>query len=1075
MSFMKSINSNSKQKSHYMSGGFKSAFLILAFLCFSTSLFAQSFMVKGQVTDNKKEPLIGASIKEKNSKTATITDIDGNFTLTASSKNAILEVTYIGMKSQDVKINGKAELKIVLEDDSKVLDGLVVTALGIKREAKALGYATAEVKADEIVAGREANLMSALSGKFAGVDIASTSGGPSGTTSVIIRGISDINGNGPLYVIDGVPMDNSSKGDIGKAGGFDWGDGIGSLSPDDIENVSVLKGASAAALYGSRAANGVVLITTKTSNPKRKGIGVTYTTDLTIVKLLSNFDNYQRVYGQGNNGRPPMTVEEAQNTTMSAWGSKLDPNMDTYIYNGSKHNYGNKEDNVLSFFRTGAIYNNSVGFEGGGDRTSFRASISDMRNRDIVPTSDMSRTSFMIRGRSRLTDKLTIDSRVNYSYEKVNNRPALSDKSSNIGNSIIGLSPNFDQKWLSENYKNADGTYNTWNSEYLYRLNPYWVINEMSNVSRRNRVMGYMKLEYAISKSLQAHVRAGTDFYEFTTEVFTPRHTPGEENGALDLYDKSFKEDNYEMMLRYNKRLFDDKFDISAMVGGNIMRNKYTEITSRGTNQLGDGIRSITNYQTQTETRFRPTKQINSVFASANFAYDDYLYLDFTFRNDVSSTLPRSNRSYSYPSVSGSYVFSKHLDLERGLLSFGKLRASWAKVGKDTAPYQLDLSYAFVLPSFNSEIPGEIFGNAVPNKYLKPIQTFSYEFGTDLRFLRDRITLDFTYYNAVTKDQIIKLPISKTTGYNFQIINAGELSNKGIELAITGVPVRTRNFEWTAGVNLSRNWNKVESLHTEINEYTLSAARWGNAFLMATVGDAYGNIVGKGFLRSPEGEVIYKNGQPQFDSNVKVLGNSMYKLNMGIKQSFRYKDFSLSMLFDMKFGADMYSMTASQAHKYGTAKQTLEGRDEWARSERERIAQGVESDKWTPTGGYIGKGVKNIGTDANPEYVANDVPINPQSYWQLLAENVAEPFIYNASFIKLREMNFSYTINPKKLVKTPFHAVTVSVFGRNLWTIHKNVDNIDPEASYNTGNNRGFEYGSLPSRRSFGVGLNVKF
>ncbi|MFR9166637.1 MAG: SusC/RagA family TonB-linked outer membrane protein [Dysgonomonas sp.] len=1053
--------------------------LMISILCFTNVTYAQqSLTVSGIITDINNETIIGASVREKGASNGTVSDIDGKYTINVANPDAILEFSYLGMKNQEIKVSGKQKLDVVMEENSTALNEVVVTALGIKREAKALGYAVAEVNSEDLTAGRENNIMSALSGKVAGVDISSTSGGPSGSTRVVIRGNTQLMGsNLPLYVIDGVPMDNTQQGQAGEKGGFDWGDGLSSLSPDDIESVSVLKGGSAGALYGSRAANGVVLITTKSgSNNKNKKLGITYSSDVTIVNLLSHFDDYQRVYGQGLNGKPPMNDITAQGTTMSAWGAKLDPNMETYIYNGKLKPYGNKKNNVLSFFDTGTIFNNAISLDGGKDETTFRVSLSDMRNNDIVPASKLNRTTFMVRGTTKLSKNLTLDARVNYTYEKVNNRPALSDESSNIGNAIIGIAPNFDQRWLAENYKDDEGQYYLWNNESLYRLNPYWVINEMRNQTKRNRFMGYIKLEYQILPYLSAQVRGATDYYTYDITEFTPKYTPGKESGQMMVSDRQIREDNYEAMLRFNKRFF-DKLDVSAFIGGNIMVRKRKEKTTTGIGQVNDGLQSINNYNQKGDKIFRPRSQINSVFGAVNLGYNDYAYMDFTLRRDQSSTLPKKNWIYYYPSVSGSFIFSNYFNLEQSALSFGKIRASWSKVGSDTDPYLTKLRYGLNPLTFLGQTIGQIASSTVPNPNLKSTSTYSYEFGTDLRFFKERITLDFTYYHMSSKDQIMNLPVSLASGYPFAMINAGEIVNKGMEVALSGIPVQTGDFEWEMGANFAKNWNKVEKLHPDMKEYPLASARWGNAYIVATEGGTYGNIVGTGFKRAPDGNIIFKDGMPQYDDKMKVLGNGQYDFTIGITQTFRYKDFTLKMLFDMKFGADLYSMTASQARKYGTSKATLEGREAWNQSEREREMAGVSSSVWKPTGGYVGNGVTEVGTDAdgNPIYEKNTTPVDPQRYWQNVAEKCAEPFIYDASFIKLRELNVTYNIPRQILAKTPIRSAAISFYARNLWTIYDKVDNIDPESDYSSSNGKGFEYGSLPSRRNFGFGINVKF
>jgi TonB-linked SusC/RagA family outer membrane protein len=833
-----------------------------------------------------------------------------------------------------------------------------------------------------------------------------------------------------------------------------------------------LKGASASALYGSRASNGVILITTKSAK-KGDGLGVEVSLNVNAVTLNTRLDDYQRVYGQGRNGQLILDVADARGSTQSAWGAKLDPNLSIPIYNGETKPYSNVNNNLFSFFRTGLTTTNSIALSKNNDVIDFRFSVSDMRNTDIVPESDMSRTSFMFKGGAKLGAKMRIEARANYTYEKVNNRPALSDSPNNIGNALIGIAPNFDQKWLSQNYKDEYGYYNQWNGND-YRLNPYWVLNEMSNISAKKRVMGHFQFNYDFLPNFTFQVKAGTDFYNFKVTEFVSMSTPLRMGGEMTERRVSVSEDNYEAVIKFDKT-FADVFNVSAFAGGNIMKYKSDLLTNIGRNQVIPGIRSISNYTNIVPEPGLYQRQVNSLYGAVYLAYKDFLFVDFTLRNDWSSTLSPENRSYLYPSVSGSFIFSSFFNLENNIFSFGKFRAAWAKVGGDTDPYQLDLTYGLRSFTFGGHSLGEISSTTIPNRELRPTSTYSHEFGLDLRFFQGRINLDMTYYNQSTTDQILSLPITGTTGYTSAMVNAGEISNWGIEFSLSTTPVKTKSFVWSSTVNLAKNVNKVESLHPQVKNYELAQARWAQAAIYASEGEAYGAIVARKFARDPDGNVIFRNGLPTYTSDLHVLGNGNHDFTLGFSNSFSYKGFSLGILFDMKWGADIYSMTALFSHLNGTSEETLEGRQEWYESEELRKSQNILPENWTPTGGYVGKGVKNIGTDDAPNYVPNDVPVNPQSYWANIYENTPEPYIYDASYIKLRELTLSYQIPEKLLKKFAVRDVSISIFARNLWTIYSNLKNIDPESNYNNGNGQGFEYGSLPSRRTYGIGLNFKF
>ncbi|MBI6120106.1 SusC/RagA family TonB-linked outer membrane protein [Salegentibacter maritimus] len=1025
--------------------------------------------ISGTVS-NTDGPLLGVNVFLKGSINGTQTDFDGNYVLDNITKGDTIVFSFIGYRTKEIKVGDDSTLDVVLDKELSNLDEVVVTALGIKRESRALGYAVSNVTGDDLNSGRQTNAVQALAGKVAGVDISGTTAGPSGSTRVVIRGNSELSGNNnPLYVIDGVPMDNSQLGEAGKWGGYDYGDGLSSILPEDIESISVLKGASAAALYGSRATHGVILITTK-SGQKKPGIGVEYSSNVSVVEILSHFDDYQREYGQGRSGILPMDVSTGQGTTQSSWGAKLDPSIDSYIYNGELKPYENVPNNILSFFRRGLSVNNSVSLS---SSNGFRASISDMSYKDIVPNSDMRRNTFMIKGGATLGEKLKVEGKVNYTRESVNNRPALSDNPNNIGNAIIGLAPNFNQKWLGENYKDEFGRYIDWNGGNIYRINPYWAINEMSNESLKNRVMGYLMLNYKIAPYLTAQIRGGTDFYNFKAEEYSPYDTPTASTGSFKLSQINVNESNFEGLFRFNKQF--NKLHVSAFVGGNIRLYQREAYINQGFDEVQSGIQSILNYREMTLNPTNYRKQVNSVYGSVNLGYNKYAYIDFSLRNDISSTLSADNRSYFYPSVSGSFVFSTFFNLDKEILSFGKVRASWAQVGGDTSPYRLNLTYGLYPYTFQGNALGNISTGVIPNKNLKPTETTSYEFGTDLRFFNGRLNLDAGYYRKSTTNQILNLSTSSTTGYKSATINSGEIVNQGIEIALSATPFKTKNFEWNASLNYAKNINEVVKLHPNVKNYELAAARWAGAFIYASEGEAYGNIVGKGFRRDGNGNIIFKNGLPTYESDLKTLGNGVPDFTLGLLQSFRYKRFSLKVLFDMKWKLDIYSMSAFQAHANGTSTNTLEGRAEWYNSEEQRRAANVDEANWTPTGGYVGEGVKNIGTDDAPQYVPNDVYVNPQDYWTNVGANTPEPFIYDGSYIKLREVNLSYSLPKKTLLRMPLQSITFSIYGSNLAFLFKKVKNFDPESNYNTSNGQGLEYGSLPSRRNLGFSINAKF
>lgn len=1051
--------------------------LLLSVLCCSAAVAQQNVTVTGVVTNEAKQPIVGATVIQEGTSRGATTDSKGRFTLNISDRNATLQVSFIGMATQSVPVSGKTSLEIVLKEEAVSVGEVVVTALGIKREAKALGYAVSSVGKEDLTAGRESNIMQAMIGKVAGVDISTTTAGPTGSSRVLIRGNSQLSGsNLPLYVIDGMPVDNSQlQGADGKWGGsgFDFGDVMSSINPEDIENVTILKGPSASALYGSMASNGVVMITTKSGSARKESLGIEVSSNISFTTLLSKFDDYQRVYGQGRNGVIPLTDSDGRGTTQVAWGGKLDPNIMIQIYNGEWKPYGNVNNNVLSFFDTGFTAQNSVSLSNATEKTSFRFAVTDMRNKDIVPKSEFNRTNITMRGTTKLGKTISADASASYIYEDVKNRPALTDNASNIGNALIGIAPNFDQNWLADSYKDANGNYYQWNGSD-YRFNPYWVINEMRNESSRSRLMGNARISWDITPWLKLAGRGGLDTYNFRATTFSPISTPRQVEGAINERVMNVTQMNLEATLTFAKKYGD--FDINAFVGASLWRNKNEQFTTEGLKQVMPGVDDINAFERINTTHGLYKKEVRSMFGSVSLGYKGLAYLDATIRNDVSSTLCPENRSYWYPSVSGSLIFSslfKHGDW----FSFGKLRASWANVGGDTDPYQLYLDFGTKGFKLNGQSLGEVASTVIPYYDLKPTASYSMEVGLDVRFFQSRLSLDLTLYQQTTKNQIMSLPISSSSSFTRALINAGEIRNRGIELAVTGVPLKIKSFQWETTFTYATNDNKVLSLHPDVPSYELTAARWANAYIYAMENQPYGVIVGQAQKRTPDGRVIVdEKGLPTFDTNVSVLGKGTYAHTLGWSHNFTWKNLNLRLLFDAKFGADMYSMSMMQSYYNGTAKETLKGRDAWYRSEQAKRAAGSPAD-WKATGGYLVDGVKVVGKDpeGNPIYAENDIYVNPQSYWQSFQDVSPEPFIIDASYIKFRELAFSFDFPRRWLRKTPIAGVQLTAFARNLCILYTNVKNIDPESSYYNGNGQGFEYGSLPSRRTFGFGIKVKF
>ncbi|MBR4534938.1 MAG: SusC/RagA family TonB-linked outer membrane protein [Bacteroidaceae bacterium] len=1017
--------------------------------------------VVGTVTDGT-ETIIGASVKVKGTNQGTVTDMDGKFTLNVAPGTELI-ISFIGYKTVTVKAT--ANMRIVLEEESTAMSEVVVTALGIKRERKALGYGVAEVKGEELTKAKETNVINSLSGKVAGLIVQNTAGGASGSTRVLLRGNTEMAGNNqPLYVIDGVPLDNTNFGSAGESGGYDLGDGISAINPDDIENMTVLKGPAASALYGSRASHGVILITTKKAEKDR--ISAEYNGSFTIDSQLAKWGDIQQVYGMGYGGKLPTSSTSGTN---SSWGPKADGFIYKY-FDGEEREFKMYPNNANGFFRTGFTTQNTAILSVNSGKTGMRFSVTDMRNSDILPNTNMSRDNFNLRVNTS-AGPVDLDFTANYTREDVKNRPALGDSQSNVGKNLMTLAGTYNHEWL-KTYEDADGNYSNWNGNDQYNKNPYWDLYKNQNTSKKDVFRLTGKAIWNIDSHLKLQGTIGTDMNFMNFQDYIARTTPGTPAGKLTDQIFNNRTLNAELLALYNNQFGD--FDLNATLGGNIFKVNNRTTNNEGLTQQMDGVINIMNYEEQNVREDTYQKQINSIFGSASVGYKHTYYLEGTVRGDKSSTLPVSNNIYVYPSVSGSVVFSEFIKSQK-IINYGKVRASWAQVGSDTDPYQLALNYATGKYSYSGYTIGMINNSTQPNKDLKPTRTNSFEIGLEMKFFQGRLSLDFTYYNQLSKDQILGLKTTTTSGYSYRLINAGEIENKGIELALNGRVIQAGDFAWDAGVNFSKNSNKVKSLVEGMDYFELANASWCGVSVGAKVGEDYGAIRGKDFLRNPEGKVIInaETGLPEVDQTVKTIGNSSWDWTGGFYTTFTYKNFRLSAGFDVKVGADLYSMSMNSAYKTGKAIQTLEGRDLWYSSEEAREAAGMTEKAWREANncqGFIAPGVIDNGDGT---YRENDIPVNPETYWKAVANNVQSAFVYDNSYVKCREITFGYNF-PEKMLGKAVKALSVSFVARNPFIVWKNIPNIDPDSGYNT-SGLGLEYGSLPSRRSYGLNVNLKF
>lgn len=1044
-------------------------------------LIAQK-LLQGTVVDLETgEGFPGANVVVKGEARGTITDFDGSFELNVTDDKTILVVSYTGFDSKEIAVRDQTIINVKLAPSTTKLAEVVVTALGIKRDERALGYAIQQVDTEGIDKAKETNIVNSLTGKVAGVQISNSSGNIGGSSRITIRGVNSISGNNqPLFVVDGTPIDNSnynSQDQTSGNGGRDYGNAAQDINPDDIESISILKGPSASALYGSRASNGVILITTKSGEGK-KGIGVSVnsSTMFSNVFLLPEMQNeygggFKLTFDEVVDPIDGLNYKTVNTNANNSWGPKFDGTLVRHwdsMYPGEP-NYGEVRpwqatpNNIEDFFETGVALSNNVSISAANDKGSFRLSYTNLDQKGIMPNSSLKRNTISFSAKSKFADKLSAGAKINYIRTDAVGRPATGDWSPNRPVNVLTYWYAWTQRQIDparlKTYNSERYYHMTWNTQGIgrhldqsYNNNPYFTLYESYNNDSKDRVYGNVNLTYNILPKLSLTLFARTDFY---TDRREDRASIG---GYLqnayeeDLY--QFREDNVELLGQYSVDIGAD-LDLNVTFGGNIRKNKFENNYTR--TQGGLSVANFYNLEASLErpemTDFKTEKEVQSIYTSANLGYKDFLFFEASLRNDWSSTLPENNNSYLYPAASSSFVFTNLMSgLE--LLSFGKMRVGWAQVGNDTDPYSLAITYANGNPYGNTSV--FTVDDNLSNSSLRPESVVNVEGGLDLRFFDNRIGVDFTLYKVTTSDQIIALPVSSSTGFESLIVNAGKMENKGIELMLSGTPIKGEDFSWDVNFNYARNRNKVLELAVGQDNFELGG-RDGTNSVNATAGQPYGTII------TPN--VIYDDltGKPIVGSNGlylrnpgEVVGNIMPDFTGGLSNTLTYKGLSLSALIDFQSGGDIWSETNQNGKANGQFIETV-GNNDLGNPQRDPVSEG---------GGIRADAVTESGE-------ANTVYVEAQNYWkQLYSLDGLE--IYDASYIKLREISIGYSIPRKYAQKLSLEAINVSIFSRNVAVLHKNIPNIDPsEIAYGTDNVQGLEGASIPAPRM--VGFNISF
>ncbi|WP_303012346.1 SusC/RagA family TonB-linked outer membrane protein [uncultured Bacteroides sp.] len=1061
-------------------------------------------IVKGNIASEDGEPLIGATVTVKNSTDGTVTDIDGNYSLKTKktlTKKDLLVFSYVGYKTLQKNYSGNT-MNVKLAEESQQLNDVVVTALGIKREEKGLGYATETVKGDMITSAMPSNWSTALSGKVAGLSVIS-SGGPLNSSRISLRGDVSLNqnGNNALVVVDGVPMSSpmTNPGVAYGAGSnselsVDYGNGFSDINPDDIESIQVLKGASATALYGTRAANGVIMVTTKSGATAQKGLGVSYSGNFSIDDVM-RWPDYQYEFGQGlpsnigpagsiyagepyySYGKPEDGSYASTSGTSSAYGARFDANKKFYQYDPVTQGRASVatpwvpyKNNRKDLFQIGYTLTNSVALTGKSDRGNIRASITHTKNEWILPNTGFQRITAMISAQQQISRALRISFKSSYTYRKLNNTPALGYNSNSISYFLIFQNPNVNLDWLRPMWRTGQENVKQLQPYSSFIGNPFVILYESENPSEKHSNVSSVSANLRISSKFDFMIRSGIQLSADQREQHRPVSDVVFGNGFFKKQNVFDYELNSDALLTYHDS-FANGLHVNASVGGNMMQQSYDMLAASVTGLITPGVyklsNGVSNPSVQTVIK---KKALNSLYFTANFSYKDKLFLDVTGRNDWSSTLPKNNRSFFYPSVSVSAVMNELFAMPEAI-SLLKVRGSFAQVGNDTDPYKTSPYYG------TSDFPGSaVVASTLYNQDFKPEISTNYETGFDFRMFHNRIGLDFTFYYNRTKNQILDAPMDPTTGYSKATINSGCVRNRGYEIQLNATPVASRSFRWNATFTWSKNENKILSLAEGADENQLISSI-GNVSIIGRVGGTTGDLWGYKLVRDPEGNVVINdNGLPERSGEIEYVGTAYPKWKAGLYNEFSYKNFTLSILLDGQVGGKMYSHSHHKMTEQGKLVHTLNGRlpgtEYYMSKDDPRIAEAGLSPQ---DGMYmIAPGVVR---NADGTYSKNTKVVTVESYYKeyYRMANV-ETNTFDTSFLKLREMRLEYKLPGSTLKKTPFSQASVALYARNLFCL-TDFPLFDPESAALNGSSMvtGVETGSLPTARTFGLNINLSF
>lgn len=1084
--------------------------------------------ISGKVTSVEDGSVVpGATIKVKGTNVGTVADLDGKFQLTLPEGSKILVVSFIGMKTQEIEIGTSSTFSFVMEKEVTKLGEVVVTALGISREKKSLGYSTQEIEGKMMQTVQTDNMLNSLSGKVSGVQIKKTTN-MGGSTNIVMRGSKSLTGdNQVLFVVDGVPINNnvgntSSQKQAGL--GYDYGNAASDINPDDIESLNVLKGSAATALYGSRAAGGVIMITTKKGKMEgetKKGIGVTVNSGVTVGFVdKSTFPKYQKDYGAGYghyyDGNPGDEfwyirdvngdgVDEQWVVTSedASYGAAFNPNLMVYQWDAvdpESPNYMKAtpwvaaKNGPITFFEHPVTLNNSVAIENANQFGNYRLTYTNYNQNGLLPNSNLKKDNVLLNGSWKVTDKLTASGSANYVKTKGTGRNSTGYSDNIMTSFRQWYQTNVDVQQQKDAYFDTERNI-TWNwadptdPQPIFWDNMYWTRYKNYESDSRTRFLGNIALNYKVTDWLEIMGRASADSYNEIQEerraigsIAAPfgigdgvyadgSHGRSDQGSGYMRRDISFSEYNYDLMANFNKDITPD-INIKGVLGSNIRRSFYNRLIS----STNGGLKVEDLYSLQNSVEPMPYSRelasaigVNGIYGSGSFGYKGTYFIDATLRRDHSSTLPVDKSVYYYPSVAGSFIFS-NLMKEQKWLTFGKCRINYAQVGNSAGFDQIIDNYGMSTPFYS---PVTNVGTSKKNPELMPEKTKSYEGGLAMNFLDSKVGFDLALYNTNSTNQILPLALSTSTGYNSKVINAGEIVNKGIELSLSATPVKTKDFKWTCNVNWSKNWNKVVSLMEGMENLQLGSFQ-GGITINAMVGQPYGVIYGTDFIYLDGKKVINPaNGRYlKTATSDNIIGNMNPDWNGGIQNTFSYKDWSFSFLFDMQKGGDIFSLDMYYGLATGLYEETSYIND-LGNPVRNLITYNTPGD---PTSGYAPDCGGFINEGVNPDGSVNQTRVSASNYGTFgYARNPDKAFIYDASYVKLREISITYTLPADFFKKGFVRGASFSLVGSNIWILYKNLPHADPESGLGAGNLQGYSVGSLPATRDFGFNLKLTF